>query len=220
MAHQLQWSAKRFGSPGNEPLHQRPIGFCTNANFQAASRLVIVAVLPTTYLTTSLISVGSGYPASKRRVGEVPGLGWSVGGRLLRRGHLLAASAKPVSFSLGARSNLPAAIAWSKEQARLCGRPTKYLFSPRPETVIVLPDQEQLLGLRRPELDLCSTDRLGSSRDRFNWLLRDTKMGAAGSRRRDFAQRYCWFFPRHDWLVLRDHIGLGCGRDMGGLLRC
>jgi hypothetical protein len=50
---------------------------------------VIVAALPTTYLTTSLISVGSGYPASKRRVGEVPDWVGQFGGRLLRRRPLI-----------------------------------------------------------------------------------------------------------------------------------
>jgi len=50
---------------------------------------MIVAVLLTTYLTTSLISVGSGYPASKRRVGEVPDWVGQFGGRLLRRGPLI-----------------------------------------------------------------------------------------------------------------------------------
>ena len=61
---------------------------------------MIVAVLLTTYLTTSLISVGSGYPASKRRVGEVPDWVGQFGGVCSGGGHLLAASAKPVSFSL------------------------------------------------------------------------------------------------------------------------
>ena len=56
-----------------------------------------------------------------------------------------------------------------------------------PEPVTILRDNEHVLGIRPSKLAVRSSNRCGCGRDRFSWVLRDTKLGAAGSRPRSFA---------------------------------